>query len=179
MMTRLTYAAVAASAIGFALPANAQPLPTQQFPYKSGPVTIASCTLNENKSNSTVSPNSLRINYFNDREGSKLTSVTFRVRYGGTPVTVTDTGSFDYKQSITHQFNMLGGAPWTGSKPQVCRVLTATFADGQTVNPPYDGPDGDRDNAAPGAPGGAPPNAPPPMAQPPAMAQPTPAATPT
>jgi len=186
MLRRLTCAAIAAGTAAIALPAGAQPLPVQHFPYKSGPVTIASCTLNENKSNSTVSPNSLRINYFNNREDSKLTSVTFRVRYGGTPVTVTDTGSFDYKQSITHQFNMLGGVPWTGSEPQVCRVLTATFADGKTVNPPYDGPDGDRDrdHAAPGgqAPGAPPaPDAMPPagtMPPPPAQGAPTPAPSP-
>ncbi len=186
MLRRLTYAAVAtAGTVAFALPALAQPLPTQQFPYKSGPVTLASCTLNEHKSDSTVSPKSLRINYFNNVEGSKLTSITFRVRYGGTPVTMTDTGSFEFKQSITHQFDLLGGAPWTGSRPQVCRVLTATFADGRVVNPIYDGPDG---QDAPGAAGAPPaamapaPMAPPPVLAPPAAAPavpPAPAATPT
>jgi hypothetical protein len=125
-----------------ALPAGAQPLPEQKFPYRSGPVTITSCTLNENTSNATVSPNSLRINYFNNTDDRKLTSITFRVRYGGTPVTVTDTGSFDAKNSISHQFNLLGGLPWAGASPTVCRVVTATFSDGQVVNPPYDGPDG-------------------------------------
>jgi hypothetical protein len=44
----LTYVAIAtAGTVALALPALAQPLPTQQFPYKSGPVTLASCTLNE------------------------------------------------------------------------------------------------------------------------------------
>jgi len=176
MLRQLTYAAVAtAGTVAFSLPAAAQPLPTQQFPYKSGPVTIASCTLNENTSNSTVSPNSLRINYFNNVDGSKLTSITFRVRYGGTPVTLTDTGTFEPKQSITHQFNLLGGMPWTGPKPEVCRVVTATFADGHVVNPPYDGPDG-QDAAMPGAAPGAmtaPVAAPPPMPPPAPAPQPT------
>jgi hypothetical protein len=128
--------------VALTLPALAQPVPKQEFPYKSGPVTITSCTVNENKSNSTVSPNSLRINYYNNASDSKLTSITFRVVYASTPVTVTDTGSFDFKNSITHQFDLLGGAPWAGASPTVCRVVTATFADGHTVNPEYEGPDG-------------------------------------
>jgi hypothetical protein len=140
-----------------ALPVAAQPVPKQEFPYRSGPVTITSCTLNENTSNATVSPNSLRINYFNNTEDRKLTSITFRVRYGGTPVTVTDTGTFDSKNSISHQFNLLGGLPWAGASPSVCRVVTATFADGQVVNPTYDGPDGQGVDA-----GAAQPVAPPP-----------------
>jgi hypothetical protein len=141
-----------------ALPAGAQPVPEQKFPYRSGPVTIASCTLNENTSNATVSPNSLRINYFNNTDDRKLTSITFRVRYGGTPVTVTDTGTFESKNSISHQFNLLGGLPWAGASPSVCRVVTATFADGQVVNPPYDGPDGqDADTGAMQQPAAAPP----------------------
>jgi hypothetical protein len=185
MLRRLTCAAVAtAGTVAFALPALAQPLPTQQFPYKSGPVTLASCTLNEHKSDSTVSPKSLRINYYNNVEGSKLTSVTFRVRYGGTPVTMTDTGSFEFKQSITHQFDLLGGTPWTGPRPQVCRVLTATFADGRVVNPVYDGPDGQNAAGAAGGPPAAmvaPPAAPAPMAAPPAVPAipPAPGPTPT
>jgi len=183
MLRRLTYAAIAtAGTVALALPALAQPLPTQQFPYKSGPVTLASCTLNEHTSDSTVSPKSLRINYFNNVEGTKLTSVTFRVRYGGTPVTMTDTGSFGFKQSITHQFDLLGGSPWTGSRPQVCRVLTATFADGRVVNPSYDGPDGqDAAGAAGGAPGATKPAPVPPprLDSPLAPAPVAPAPTPT
>jgi len=160
MVRRLMCAAIATGAVAIALPASGQPLPTQKFPYKSGPVTITSCTLNENKSNSTVSPNSLRIDYFDNLDGSKLTAVTFRVRYGGTPVTITDTGTFDYKQSITHQFDQLGGLPWAGSSPQVCRVVTATFADGKVVNPVYDGPAGQDTDAAPALPPAAVPPAP-------------------
>ena len=121
--------------------ASAQSLPVQKFPYVSGPVTITSCSVNENTSNSTVSPNSLRINYYPNEANRKLTSITFRVRYAQTPVTVTDTGKFEYKAPITHQFNLLGGLPWAGAMPTECRVLTATFADGQNVDPPYDGPD--------------------------------------
>jgi hypothetical protein len=122
--------------------AAAQPMHVQSFPYKSGPVTITSCTVNEDKSNSTVTANSLRINYFPNVPGRKLTSITFRVRYAGTPVTVTDTGSFDYNASITHQFNQLGGHAWAGASPEVCRVVTATFDNGEVVNPHYDGPGG-------------------------------------
>jgi hypothetical protein len=174
MLRRLTYAAVAtAGTVAFALPALAQPLPTQQYPFKSGPVTLASCTLNEHTSDSTVSPKSLRINYFNNVAGSKLTSVTFRVRYGGTPVTMTDTGNFEFKQAITHQFDLLGGTPWTGPHPQVCRVLTATFADGHVVNPAYDGPGGDADAPAGSGTMG------PPLGMPPPGAPPAPAPEPT
>ena len=140
--------------------ASAQPLPAQSFPYKSGPVTITSCTLNEDKSNSTVTANSLRINYFPNVEGRALTSITFRVRYAGTPVTVTDSGSFAYNAPITHLFNQLGGHAWAGPSPEVCRVVTATFDNGEVVNPAYAGPDGTamvHDAAAGGpAPVGAP-----------------------
>jgi len=158
--------------------AAAQPMQVQSFPYKSGPVTLTSCTVNEDKSNSTVTANSLRINYFPNVPGRKLTSITFRVRYAGTPVTVTDTGSFDYNASITHQFNQLGGHAWAGASPEVCRVVTATFDNGEVVNPHYDGPTGMggpggmrpgmAPPAGPGAPGdtaapppGAPPEPPP------------------
>ena len=155
--------ALATAALAVSAAATAQPLPTQKFPYKSGPVTITSCTLNEDKSHSTVTANSLRINFFPNEQARTLTSVTFRVRYAGTPVTVTDTGTFAYNAPITHQFNQLGGHAWAGASPEVCRVVTATFADGQVVNPPYDGPDGMRtvpagsqvapDTAPSGAPG--------------------------
>jgi len=145
---QVSYAAVLAL-LALTGPALAQPLPKQAFPYVSGPVTITSCTVNENTANSTVSPNSLRINYFNNVSGSKLTSVTFRVRYAGKPITVTDTGGFEYNAPITHQFNQLGGVAWAGAGPEVCRVVTATFADGHTVNPPYEGPDGNEDMPAP------------------------------
>ena len=143
MLQRQTGGAALLAFLATAAPGAAQPLPKQQFPYVSGPVTITSCTVNENTSNSTVSPNSLRINYFNNVSGSKLTSVTFRVRYAGKPITVTDTGGFEANAPITHQFNQLGGVAWAGAGPEVCRVVTATFADGHTVTPPYDGPDGD------------------------------------
>lgn len=141
MTQRLESAALALGLMTLAAPLAAQPLPAQQFPYKSGPVTITSCSVNENTSNSTVSPNSLRINYYDNVEGSQLTSITFRVVYAQTPVTITDTGSYDYKAPITHQFNQLGGIPWAGPQASICRVVTATFADGHTVTPEYDGPD--------------------------------------
>jgi hypothetical protein len=141
MIHRLESAALALGLMALATPLAAQPLPAQQFPYKSGPVTITSCTVNENTSNSTVSPNSLRINYYNNVDGSQLTSITFRVVYAQTPITITDTGAYEFKAPITHQFNQLGGTPWAGPQASICRVLTATFADGHTVNPEYDGPD--------------------------------------
>jgi len=167
--------------------AAAQPMHVQTFPYKSGPVTLTSCTLNEDKSNSTVTPNSLRINYFPNVPGRKLTSITFRVRYAGTPVTVTDTGSFDYNAPITHQFNQLGGHAWAGASPEVCRVVTATFDNGEVVNPHYDGPGGmGRMNpgmAPPAGQGGpddsaAPPPGAPPQGAPPPGAPPEPPAAP-
>jgi hypothetical protein len=159
-------AATALSAAG----ASAQALAPQTFPYKSGPVTITSCSLNENKSNSTVTGNSLRINYFPNVPGRNLTSITFRVNYAGTPVTVTDSGSFAYQAPITHQFDQLGGHAWAGPTPSVCRVLTATFDNGEVVNPPYDRPAG-ASAMTPGTdPGAAAPESPP--ALPPVPAQP-------
>ena len=123
-----TGAALVAAGVFVATAVAAQPLPVQKFPYKSGPVTITSCTLNENKSNSTVTNNSLRINFFPNEQARTLTSITFRVRYAGTPVTITDSGTFAYNAPITHQFDQLGGHAWAGASPEVCRVLTATFA---------------------------------------------------
>jgi hypothetical protein len=145
--------------------AGAQTLPVEKYPYVSGPITITACAVNENKSDSTVSPNSLRINYYVNAANRRVTSVTFRVRYAQTPVTVTDTGAFDYKNQISHQFNLLGGLPWAGPEPTVCRVLTATFDDGKTVNPPYAGPDAEESGVpvpavAPGAAAPAPAPAP-------------------
>ena len=151
MKVWFTGSALAATAAMLAGTAAAQPLPAQKYPYKSGPVTITSCTLNENKSNSTVTPNSLRINYFPNVEGHKLTSITFRVSYAGTPITLTDTGDFEYNAPISHQFNQLGGHAWAGASPGICRVVTATFDDGRVVNPMYDGPDGMGGPSAPGA----------------------------
>jgi hypothetical protein len=176
MKLSVSGSALAATIALLAGNANAQPMPTQQFPYKSGPVTITSCTVNEDKSNSTVSSNSLRINYFPNIEGRKLTSITFRVRYAGTPVTVTDTGNFDYNAPITHQFNQLGGHAWAGPSPTVCRVVTATFDNGEmrpgmTENGSPQGPGGP-DGAMP--PAGAPPAGP---AGAPAPPPPAPAAT--
>jgi hypothetical protein len=141
MTLRLESAALALGLMTLAAPVAAQPLPAQQFPYKSGPVTITSCSVDENTSNSTVRPSSLRINYYDNVDGSQLTSITFRVVYAQTPVTVTDTGAYSYKAPITHQFNLLGGTPWAGPQASICRVVTATFADGHTVTPEYDGPD--------------------------------------
>jgi hypothetical protein len=158
-------AAAALSAAG----ASAQALAPQTFPYKSGPVTITSCSLNENKSNSTVTGNSLRINYFPNVPGRDLTSITFRVNYAGTPVTVTDSGSFAYQAPITHQFDQLGGHAWAGPTPSVCRVITATFNNGEVVNPPYDRP-GEASAMMPGTDAGATPPEPP--ALPPVPAQP-------
>lgn len=161
MIRQLEGAALALGLAAIALPGSAQPLPVQQFPYKSGPVTITSCTVNENKSDSTVSPNSLRINYYDNEDTSTLTSITFRVRYAQTSVTVTDTGNYAYKAPITHQFNLLGGVAWAGPSPEVCRVVTATFADGHTVNPVYDGPDGSNMTPANPLPANPPPANPP------------------
>jgi hypothetical protein len=161
-------AATALSAAG----ASAQALAPQTFPYKSGPVTITSCSLNENKSNSTVTNNSLRINYFPNVPGRNLTSITFRVNYAGTPVTVTDSGSFAYQAPITHQFDQLGGHAWAGPTPSVCRVLTATFDNGEVVNPPYERAGG-ASAMTPGANADATAPEPPPPALPPAPAQPS------
>jgi hypothetical protein len=178
-MKNITLAAAPLLAATVATGALAQTLPTEKYPFVSGPITITSCSVNENKSDSTVSPNSLRINYYVNAPNRRITSVTFRVRYAQTPVTVTDTGAFDYKNQISHQFNLLGGLPWTGPDPTVCRVLTASFDDGKTVNPPYAGADPEEAGAAAPAAAPAPPAAPAPAVAPapPAPPAPAPAAT--
>ncbi|MBC5799477.1 MAG: hypothetical protein GIX03_06995 [Candidatus Eremiobacteraeota bacterium] len=130
--TGLAVAAVA-SLCGVAL---AQPLPVQRFPFKSGPATITSCSVAKN--GNVVASNSLNIKYFQNERDRNLKSVTFRVRYAGKTVTVTNNGTFSYQAPIEVKSDQLDGAPFAGTHPQVCRVLTATFADGKTVNPPYD-----------------------------------------
>lgn len=131
----------AACAAGLAA-ASAQTLPTEVYPFKSGPVTISSCSLGQ--SGNVVSGNSLEIKYFQNVPRRHLASVTFRVRYAGKVANVTDTGTFSYDAPIDHKFDAFGGTPWAGPNPQVCRVLSATFGDGETVRPPYLGRNGER-----------------------------------
>ncbi len=124
MIRRILGGTVAASVIAAATAVSAQTLPTQSFPFKSGNV---------------VANNSLDVKYFQNVPGRHLSSVTFRVRYAGQTAVFTDVGTFSYDKAIDHKFNVLGGAPFTKAEPQVCRVLTATFDDGETVTPTYDG----------------------------------------
>ena len=173
-------AGLVASSLGLAVATSAQPMPPQNYPYKAGPVTITSCSLGQ--SGNSVAGNSLEIKYFQNVPRRHLVSVTFHVRYAGKMADVTDNGRFSYDATIDHKFDALGGTPWAGPDPQVCRVVSATFGDGQTVRPDADGPGGGAD-AGPmnGAPMGGPPNGPaaslPPYATQPGAGAPTPAAT--
>jgi hypothetical protein len=137
MIRRSIGGTVALSLLVAASATSAQTLPTEKFPFKSGPVTISSCSLNAN--GNVVANNSLEVKYFQNVPKRKLASVTFRVRYAGQTAVFTDVGDFSYDKAIDHKFNVLGGAPFTSANPQVCRVLTATFADGETVTPQYEG----------------------------------------
>jgi len=159
-MLRTTLAAAAAAgAIGLAVATAAQPLPAEQYPFKSGPVTITSCSFGA--AGNTIAENSLEIKYFQNVPGRHLVAVTFRVRYAGRIANVTDTGKFSYDAIIDHKFNALTGTPWAGPDPQVCRVLSATFGDGETVRPPFGGPK-QRPMTGPGGPNGPSGNPPPP-----------------
>jgi hypothetical protein len=128
------------AALTLGAPAEAQTVSPEAYPFKSGPVTIDSCSAA--LSNGRVAGNSLEIKYFQNVPGRHLVSVTFRVRFAdGGPLTFTDTGTFSFGALIDHHFNNPGGAPWTTPNPLVCRVVTATFGDGQTVTPAYAGDD--------------------------------------
>ncbi len=137
MIRRILGGAIAANMLALATASSAQTLPTEKFPFKSGPVTIASCSLSAN--GNVVANNSLDVKYFQNVPSRHLSSVTFRVRYAGQTAVFTDVGDFSYDKAIDHKFNVLGGAPYTSANPQVCRVLTATFNDGETLTPTYEG----------------------------------------
>ncbi len=137
MIRRSIGGVVALSLLAAATATSAQTLPAQKFPFKSGPVTISSCSLSAN--GNVVANNSLDVKYFQNVTERHLNSVTFRVVYAGQTAVFTDVGDFSYDKAIEHKFNVLGGAPFTSAQPQVCRVLTATFADGETVTPTYEG----------------------------------------
>jgi hypothetical protein len=135
MKRHLTGATCAAALLALASPAAAEH-DAQLYPMVAGPVTITSCSLNEKSADSTVARRSLRINYFNNGP-QRLSSVTFGIVYNAMPaVTVTDTGAIDFQKPITHQFDELGGKPWSGPIAR-CGVVSATFADGQVVTPPF------------------------------------------
>jgi hypothetical protein len=162
-MLRLSLAGAAAlGALGLAAATTAQPLPTEQYPFTSGPVTITSCSFGA--SGNTIADNSLEIKYFQNVPRRHLVSVTFRVRYAGKIANVTDTGRFTYDASIDHKFTALTGTPWAGPDPQVCRVLSATFGDGETVRPAFVGPNQQPmtdQGGPPAGPQGGPPGGPP------------------
>lgn len=137
MNRRILGGTIAASILAAATASSAQTLPTEKYPFKSGPVTIAACSLGA-KGN-LVANNSLDIKYFPNVPNRHLSSVTFRVKYAGQTAVFTDVGKFSYDKAIEHKFNVLGGAPFTTANPQVCRVLTATYDNGETVTPTYVG----------------------------------------
>jgi len=167
---------VAAFTLALASGISAQPMPAQTYPFKAGPVTVLSCSLGQ--AGNTVAGNSLEIKYFQNVPRRHLVSVTFRIRYAGQVTTVTDNGTFSYDATIDHKFNVLGGTPWAGPDPEVCRVVSATFGDGKTVTPTYPGAGSPGGDAAGGPPASStvPPYATQPGAPPP-PASPGPAAT--
>lgn len=125
-------------AASFALGATASAqTPVQTYPFKSGPVTITSCSLG--KAGSYVAKGSIEIKYFQNVPTRHLTSVTFRVNYNHVRIDVTDTGTFSYQAPIDHKFDspLLDSLGYAGPNPNICRILTAQFGDGQVVNPPF------------------------------------------
>lgn len=135
-MYRITGGLALAAAASLCGVAVAQHLAPQAFPFKSGPVTITACSVA--KTGNVVAGNSLDIKFFQNERDRNLNSVTFRVEYAGKKATITNNGTFAYRAPIEVHSNQLDGSPFAGPHPQVCRVLTATFADGKSVNPPYD-----------------------------------------
>lgn len=135
--TTLGLSFVAACALGTA--ASAQ-TPVQVYPFKSGPVTITSCSLGQSGTN--VAKGSIEIKYFQNVPTRHLSSVTFRVNYNLVKIDVTDTGTFSYNAPIDHKFDspLLDSLAYAGPNPNICRVLTAQFGDGQVVRPFYGGP---------------------------------------
>ncbi len=135
-MYRLTSGLALVAAASLSGAALAQTLPVQRYPFKSGPVTITACSVAQ--SGNVVTPNSLDIKFFQNERDRNLKSVTFRVRYAGKTATLTNNGTFSYQAPVEIHSNTLDGAPYAGAHPQVCRVLTATFADGTTVTPTHE-----------------------------------------
>jgi hypothetical protein len=140
MKRTIISAAIAGSVVAALGAAGAQTLHTEKFPYKSGPVTITGCSFAQSGSSGIVDPNSLHVKFYQNEQARALTSVTFRIRYAGTPLTITDNGEFTYQAPIDRNYTIHPpqGLPWQGPDPQVCRVLTATFANGETVRPMAD-----------------------------------------
>ncbi len=126
----------ALAAVATASAASAQ-TPKEAYPFRSGPVTITSCSLGQSGNN--VGANSLEIKYFQNVPGRHLSSITFRINYSGVKTNVTDTGTFSYQAPIDHHFDspVLDSLSWAGPNPDICRVLSATFGDGQTVHPHF------------------------------------------
>ncbi len=143
-MYRITSGLALAATVSLGGVALAQHLAPQPFPFKSGPVTITACSVA--KTGNVVAGNSLDVKFFQNERDRNLSSVTFRVEYAGKKATITNNGTFSYRAPIEVHSNQLDGSPFAGPHPQICRVLTATFADGKSVNPPYD-------RMAPGMPG--------------------------
>jgi hypothetical protein len=128
--------AVAALALGTS--ASAQ-TPAQVYPVHSGPVTITSCSIGQAGNN--VAKGSVEIKYFQNVPTRHLSSITFRINYNHVKIDVTDTGTFSFQAPIDHKFDspVLDSLTYAGADPDICRVLTATFGDGQIVKPPYGG----------------------------------------
>jgi len=125
-------------AASFALGAAASAqTPIQAYPFKSGPVTITSCSLG--KSGGNVAKGSIEIKYFQNVPGRHLTSITFRVNYNNVRIDVTDTGTFSFQAPIDHKFDspLLDSLGYAGPNPNICRVLSAQFGDGEVVTPHF------------------------------------------
>jgi hypothetical protein len=134
-ISTLAFAAIAGTCAGACGTSAFAQSPVQGFPFKSGPVTITSCTLGQAGTN--VAKGSIEIKYFQNVPGRHLTSVTFRINYNHVKIDVTDTGTFSYNAPIDHKFDnpLLDSLGYAGPNPNICRVLTAQFGDGQVVRP--------------------------------------------
>jgi hypothetical protein len=137
-MVRTTLGLSFAVAFALGTAAFAQ-TPAQVYPFKSGPVTITSCSLGQSGTN--VAKGSIEIKYFQNVPTRHLNSVTFRVNYNRIRIDVTDTGTFSYDAPIDHKFDspLLDSLPYVGPNPHICRVLRAQFGDGEVVHPGYGG----------------------------------------
>ena len=133
---RKTLGTFAFAALALGSSASAQ-TPYQVYPVHSGPVTITSCSLGQAGSN--VAKGSIEIKYFQNVPTRHLTSITFRVNYNSVKIDVTDTGTFTFQAPIDHKFDspVLDSLGYAGPNPNICRVLTATFGDGQIVTPGF------------------------------------------
>ena len=93
-------------------------------------VTIVSCVVNSNGSNST---NGINVVYYNTHD-SLATEVDFLVNYEGHKYILIDKGNFTRGAQINHNLtNALTGQPWNGATPKRCAVQRVYLQDGTVL----------------------------------------------